>query len=221
VKHEGISTIMSLGTCDVLTITLKDSPIKKMTDLKGKRVGIGAPGSFSTIMNKLTISGWDLYDLKTGDIKINPEYLSFAEITTNLKDRRIDAGMYTITGRPGPAIVDLALTHDIRILNYEEEIVAKLEKLYPFGARTIYPKGLYRGVDYDVLVIEFQDILICRKQLPEDLMYKITKLIDENLPYLQKTGYHGFKYVKLTRKVEGMFPLHPGAKKYYDEKNIK
>lgn len=220
-KYEGVSSIMSFGYADVVTVVLKSSPIKKMADLKGKRVGIGAPGSGTENINKCTLTGWGLYDLEAAEIEVVPAYLSYTECTTALKDRRIDAAMYFITGRPGAAITDLALTHDIRIISYEKEIVEKLVKKFTFMSPTIYPKGLYRGVDYDCLVIKSPDVFVCRTDLPEDLIYNITKVINEGLPYLRKTGYHGWKFAELDRSVAGVLPMHPGAKKYYDELNIE
>jgi len=220
-KYEGISSLMMAGQADVLPVVLKGSPIKKMADLKGKRIGIGAPGSGTLIINLLTLTGWGLFDLETGKMEFDPAYLSFTECTTALKDRRIDAAMYYITGRPGPAIVDLALTHDIRFISMEEDVVDKIVKKFPFIMRTVYQKGLYKGVDYDTLIVAGADLLVCREALPADLVYNITKVIAEGLPNLRKTGFHGFKEWELTRAVDKIFPMHPGAKKYYDEMKIK
>lgn len=220
-KYEGVSSIMLAGYADTVTIVLKGSPITKMADLKGKRIGIGAPGSGSEIINKLTLTAWDLFNLETGETQFRPEYLSFAECTTALKDRRIDAAMYYITGRPGPAITDLALTHDIRIISFEEDIIAKLVKKFPFILRTVHQKGLYRGVDYDSVITQSLDLLVCRTALAGDLIYNITKVIAEGLPHLRKTGFHGFVDWDLTRVVAKVFPMHPGAVKYYDEMKIK
>ncbi len=221
IKFEGISSIMSAGYADVVTVVLKSSAIQKMADLKGKRVGIGAPGSATETVNKLALTGWNLFDLKTQKIEVTPEYLSYAETTTALKDRRVQAGMYFITGRPGPAITDLTVTHDVRILSYEPDVVAQLEKAFPFMSRTVYQKGLYKGVDYDSLVVRVPDVFCCRTDLPVDLVYEITKAVHQALPELQKTAYHGFKYFELSRSVAGVFPMHPGAIKYYDELKIK
>ena len=219
--YEGVSSIMSFGSADVVTVVLKDSPIKKMADLEGKRVGIGAPGSGTENINKCTLSGWDLYNLETGDMKIVPAYLSYTECTTALKDRRIDAAMYFITGRPGSAITDLSFTHDISIISYEKEGVEQLVIKFPFMTATIYEKGLYKGVDYDSLVIKAPDVFVCRSDLSEDLVYNITKVVHEGLPSLRQTGYSGWNAASLDRSVAGVVPMHPGAIKYYDELGVE
>ena len=220
-QYEGVSSIMSAGSADVVIVALKGSPIKKAADLKGKRIGIGAPGSATEVINKLTLSALGLYDVKTNKAQFKPAYLSFAEMTAGLKDKRLDAAMYFITGRPGPAILDLAMVRDIKLIGFDKKTINKIEKMYPFLSLTEYPKGLYKGVDYGILTVKGVDVFGCRADLPEDLVYNITKAVNESLPNLRKTAHQGFKAWALDRSVGGIFPLHPGAKKYYDEMNIK
>ena len=130
VKYPGVSSIMCAGYADVITVVLKGSPIKKIADLKGKRIGFGAPGSATEVGNKLLLSAWGLFDLKTMEIQVTPEYLSFTEAAGALKDRRIQAAMFKISGRPAPSITDISVTHEIRILSYETEAIEKLPN-YP------------------------------------------------------------------------------------------
>jgi TRAP transporter TAXI family solute receptor len=220
-KFPGISSIMSSGWGDIIAVTLKGSPIKSLGDLKGKRVGLGAPGSATEVVNKLILSAYGLYDIKTGKLGVKPAYLSFAEMSAGLKDGRLDAAMYFISGRPSSALVDLSTVRDIKLVGFDEATLSSLSKKFPFMVATDYPKGLYKGVDYEIKTILANDVLACRTDLPTDLVYQITKVIHQNLPELKRTGHHGFKMWSLTRSVGGVFPLHPGAKKYYDEIGIK
>jgi TRAP transporter TAXI family solute receptor len=220
-EFPGISSIMSTGWGDIITVALKDSPIKSLNDLKGKRIGLGAPGSSTEVINKLILSAHGLYDLETGKLGIKPAYLSFAEMTAGLKDGRLDAAMYFVSGRPAPAVVDLSTVRDIKLIGFDEAALGRLAKKFPFMVATDYPKGLYKGVDYEMKTVLANDVLCCRTDLPTDLVYQITKVIHQNLPELQRTGFHGFKMWSLTRSVAGVFPLHPGAIKYYDEIGLK
>jgi len=220
-KFPGISSIMSSGWGDIIAVSSKKSPIKSLADLKGKRVGLGAPGSATETINKLILSAYGLYDIKTAELGVKPAYLSFAEMSAGLKDGRLDAAMYFISGRPSSALVDLSTQRDIKLIGFEDAILSSLGKQFPFMVATDYPKGMYKGVDYNIKTILANDVLACRTDLPTDLVYQITKVIHQNLPELKKTGHHGFKMWSLTRSVGGVFPLHPGAKKYYDEIGIK
>jgi hypothetical protein len=219
--YPGLSSIMSAGTADIVAVTLKNSGINSWADLKGKKLGIGAPGSATEVANKLILSVYGLYDIETGKLGLTPAYQSFAEMTAGVKDGRLDAAIYFTSGRPGPAIVDLSTVRDIKLIGMEEDILARLNKKFPFLVPMTYPKGLYKGVDYRVRSVLANDVFTCRTDLPTDLVYQITKVIHENLPELQRTGFAGFKGWSLTRSVGGVFPMHPGAVKYYDEIGIK
>jgi hypothetical protein len=221
-EFPGISSVMSAGTADIMIVTLKSKDsINSLKDLKGKRVGLGAPGSATEVMNKLVLSGVGLFDLESGELGVKPAYLSFAEMTAGLKDGRLDAAMYFTSGRPASAIVDLSTVRDIKLLSIDEGSIMKLTKQYPFMVPTTHPKGVYKGVDYETRTVLANDVFACKSDLDTDLVYQITKVIHENLPQLGKTGHHGFKSWALTRSVSGVFPLHPGAKKYMDEKGVK
>ena len=220
-EFPGISSVMSAGTADIMIVTLKDSAIDQLQDLKGKRVGLGAPGSATEVMNKLVLSGVGLFDLKSSELGLKPAYLSFAEMTAGLKDGRLDAAMYFTSGRPASAIVDLSTVRDIKLVSIDEETLGKLTKKFPFMVPTTHGKGIYKGVDYETRTVMANDVFACKSDMDADLVYQITKVIHENLPELRKTGHHGFKNWSLTRSVSGVFPLHPGTKKYYDEIGIK
>jgi TRAP transporter TAXI family solute receptor len=211
-EYPWVSSIMSLGYADICLVTLAGIPVNGWGDLKGKRVAVGSPGSAASVLTELIVPfyGFTIKDLK-------PAYISFAEATTALQDGRIDASVYFITGRPGSAIMDLSTVRSIKIIKMEEDKTASIHKKYPFIFPTVLPKGLYRGVDYDAHMMMCYDYFICRKDMSADLVYQIIKIINESLPTLQKTSYHGFKFCELTRAIETMFPLHAGADKYYKE----
>jgi uncharacterized protein len=80
------------------------------------------------------------------------------------------------------------------------------------------PKGTYK-LEEAVPTVAVQAMLVARSDLPEDTVYKITKAIFENL---DKVKHAKSKYIKPENALNGMsIELHPGAKKYFDEKGIK
>jgi hypothetical protein len=63
-------------------------------------------------------------------------------------------------------------------------------------------------------------ILVTRAELEEDVVYKITKAMYENIKDIERAHAKG-KEVKLEKATVGMpIPLHPGAEKYFREKGI-
>ncbi len=196
-------------------VTLKGSGIKNVTDFKGKRVSIGAPGSGTAFMAELV--------LKTLDVPLdsfNVFRLSFNETANALRDGTIDAGFWVVA--PGTSsIMDLATTHDIEIVEFTPDQQKKVEEAYGYYSAWTLEGGVYRGVDQPVPTLSVWNVIICQRDLPEDLVYQLTKTLFENTAYLEQI--HPFaKYTTPENAVgKSPIPFHPGAIKAIEEKGIK
>ena len=102
-----------------------DSGIKSPADLKGKRVAVGPLGS-GTEGNAAQIM--DAYGLSFDDITV--ERLTAGESSDFLKDGRIDAAFFTV-GVGASAIADLALLHNVILVEIDDEHADKLIAGYP------------------------------------------------------------------------------------------
>ena len=119
----------------VQIVTLKEYGIKSLADLKGKRVGVGAPGS-GTAVHALAIlkaAGMD-------ETNVDIQYLNFSECAEGLKNGTLDAG-YVVAGTPTSAITDLAGTKDIAIVTVPGDIYNQLSAKYPFYVAVSLPGG--------------------------------------------------------------------------------
>ncbi len=105
-----VRTLMVLYPNKMQIVALDGSGITKLSDLKGKRVSTGAPGSGVEVMALRVLEAVGL-DAKK-DMK--QERLSAAESTNAIKDRKIDA-FFWVGGVPTAAITDLAATPGIKI----------------------------------------------------------------------------------------------------------
>ena len=107
-------------------VTIEGTGIKKMSDLKGKRVSTGSPGSATEVMAFRTIEAAGLD--KDKDMK--RERLGAAESVNAIKDRKIDA-FFWVGGVPTAAVTDLAATPGIKIkLIDHSDVVAKMNAKY-------------------------------------------------------------------------------------------
>jgi hypothetical protein len=194
----------------------KDANIKSVKDLKGRRVCVGPLGS-GTEQNAIQIL--EAYGLKFGDLS-KVERLSAAESADYLKDNRIDAAFYTV-GVGASAIVDPALMIETVIVPIDGPEADALAKKYPFYAKDKVPAGIYRGVDKDVPTVAVLAILVSRTELEEDIVYRITKAMFENIKTIETAHAKG-KEVRLEKALAGMsIPLHPGAERLFKEKGIR
>jgi len=194
----------------VQIVTLKDRNIKSVYDLKGKRVGVGAPNSGVEVNARMVLAGHGItYD----DIKA--DYLSYAEAVEQLKNNNIDAAFVT-SGLPNSTVIDLMTTADVEIVPIQPEDVAKLAEKYPFFVSMEIPAGVYNN-EQPIPTAAIQNILLVRNDLSEDQVYKLTKAFFENLDVLQ-AAHNAAKDIDVKEAGKNLVvPLHPGAEKYYKE----
>ena len=190
------------------------SPIKSIADLKGKKVGVGAPGSGTEANFRQLL---DAYGMKKEDV--NAQFLSFSESAEAYKDKHIDAFIVT-AGIPNAGIMDVATQNEIRILNIPADVAAKLTQKYPFLAAVKVPANTYKGQTAEVSTVAVNAVLICGSSLSEAMVYNLTKALFENQADLASAHAKG-KELNIKTAVTGVsIPYHPGAVKYYKEKGL-
>jgi uncharacterized protein len=213
---KNLRAIASLYNETVQIVVPKDSPIKSVQDLKGKRVSVGAPGS-GTEANALQML--EIYGLKFEDLG-KAEHLDFGESSNHLKDGNIDAAFVT-AGTPTAAVNELAATKGVNIVGMDDEHIKQLIAKYPYYAEQPIPIGTYPGFEQDVKTVAVKAQLVVRAELDETMVYNLTKALYENLDQMQKV-HKKAEQIKLETALEGVsLELHPGAAKYFAEKGIK
>jgi TRAP transporter TAXI family solute receptor len=200
---------------EVIQVVVRgDSKIDSFDDLKGMKVGVGAPGS-GTEANFRQLS--DGYGLKKEDVRT--QYLSFSESAEQFKDRNIDAFIVT-AGIPNAAIMDIGSQHSIRIINIADDKAALITKKYPFLSPFTVPANTYKNQTSPVKTVAVNAVLIAGTDVKEDVAYNIVKALFENQSELAATHAKG-KELSLKNASTGVsIPFHPGAVKYYKEKGL-
>lgn len=194
----------------VQIISMADSGINTVADLRGKRVAIGAAGSGVEANARQILAAAGLtYD----DIK--PRYLSFSEAASNLKDRNIDAGFMT-AGYPTAAVQDISSQQGVKLINIDRETIAKLMQLYPFYTATMIPAGTYNGVSQDVSTVSVMAMLAVDAKLDEMLVKEMLATIFTQRDRLIAAHKKGEMITKESARMGMSIPLHPGAKAYFD-----
>ena len=198
-------------------VVAANSNIKSVKDFAGKKFVPGAIGSATEINSKeiLSLYGLDYKEKKN----VKGEYLGYSEAAEALKDGRVD-GILIAGGLPTSSVLDAASSLKIRILSIEPEMIAKLKETMPWYYEITIPKGTYIGQTEDVKTVAVANILICRDDLSNELVYNMTKALHDNQKDLV-AAHSAAKDMKLQDALKGMtVPMHPGAEKYYKEKGI-
>jgi hypothetical protein len=199
-------------------VTVDGTGITKLSDLKGKRVSTGAPGSGVEVMALRVLDAMGLDPKK--DIK--QERLGASESVNAIKDRKIDA-FFWVGGVPTAAITDLAATPGtkVRLLDHSEAITAMNAKHGPLYVKGIIPANSYSGQDKPIENIDVWNILLTNDKMSNDMAYNIVKTLMEKKPELVAVHKEAQNIELKYQAVGSPLPWHPGAKKYFEEQGIK
>lgn len=213
-KIENVRGILSLYP-EAVQIVSTDSNIKSVYDLKGKKVAVGAVGSGTETMAR-TILG--IYGMSYDDI--TEDFLGFTDASTGLKDNTIDAA-FIWAGVPTSGVMDLGSQHDISLINFEAEEVAKLKEISPYTVTIDIDKSIYSSLIEDCTTIAIPAILVGDSNLSEEFVYQLLVNTFENPEVLQKAHTRGYD-ITMETALEGLdgIEIHPGAIKYYKEKGL-
>jgi uncharacterized protein len=212
-KKENLRLVMYGHLGLYALVTLQKSGIETIPQAKGKRVAM-SPG---LIGEKLLVEAFAGSDIQLSDFA-STSVLSYSEMVGALKDGTIDvAGIHA--AHPTSAILDIASLHDIRILSQTEQSLKKIMERNPAWLPSVIPAGTYRGVDYDVDTLATPYAIIVNKNVPDDIVYEVIKIVMENNDELKAVHSVGSFYSKenIGYNYNPAIPFHPGALKYLKE----
>lgn len=190
------------------------SGIRSVADLRGKNVSVGDAGSGVEFNARQILAA---YGITFDDI--NKQNLGFGASADALRDNKIDA-FFCVAGAPTPAIIDLATSRDIIILEIDDEHAAKLIHNYPFYTKYYLPAGSYRGLNDPVQTIAVKATFLVRTDVSEETVYKLTKALFENKAEIEAAHIRGAD-LDPAYAVEGIsVPFHPGAVRFYKEVGV-
>jgi uncharacterized protein len=190
-----------------------DSGITSLTDLKGKRVSVGAPKSGTELNSRdiLKAVGMGYQDFS------KVEYLGYAESVELMKNRQLDATLLS-SGLGVAAVRDLATALKIVVIPIPAQVVEKIgDAAYQSGT---IPANTYNGQTAEVQTVLVPNYLVTHEGVPSDTVYKMTKSMTENLDAMA-TAHAAAKAIQKVAMANGSpVPLHPGAEKYYRETGL-
>jgi len=212
-SRDGLRLLTLLPAQYLHIVTLGESPIRSVGELKGKTVSVGPARSRS---EKLMFRLLGALDPSVG-ASLQRAALGLSESMWALAEKKIDA--FAWHGPVSPALFEhLAALLKIRLtLLSHEEGVPKLREKY---GTAYYPalirQGAYAWLEKDVRVVGTQNLLISRLDLPVQLAYDIVKALDS----------HPDAFTGADRRLSDLgagpetympFPVHPGALKFRNE----
>ncbi len=205
-------------------ITRADSGITKLTDLKGKKVGIGRPGGMGGTVTQGILKAYGLVAEKD----YSPQYLKYVPALDEMRNKRLVATLLW-GGIPHAAAYNFSRQIPIRFLPIDEDSFAKFKSNMPQGdyyvLRSFSQEDLAKGYGdavkqggVNATFWTFQMQVVCRADMSEDVAYEIVKNFWEHLDDVKATGM-ALEKINYKDSLEALSAkLHPGAAKYYREK---
>ena len=211
-----LRAVFSVHPEPVTILARRDSGIKNIDDIKGKRLNIGNPGSG-------TRATWEVIEealgWKRGDLKLAAE-LKSAETGQALCDNKIDA-YFWLVGHPSGLTKESVTSCDAVLVNVTGPAIDKLVKDNSFYRVATIPGGMYSGNPKDITTFGVGATFVSSTAVSEKVVYEVVKAVFENFEDFKKL-HPAFANLKKEEMIsDGLSaPLHDGAAKYYKEAGL-
>lgn len=189
-----------------------ESDIQSLSDLRGRRVSVGAPGSGTEVNARAILNGNGIAYEDLGAV----QRLNFNETADAIRDGDIDAGIWSV-GPPTGSIISLAASRAIRLIPLTEAEVAAARELEPIFAPYTLPEGIYDGVADATPSVGIPNALVVHADMDDELAYQVTRLLFEEVAYLRSIHPAANDTTVEFSLGSSPIPLHPGAIRYYEE----
>jgi TRAP transporter TAXI family solute receptor len=210
---KNFSAISAIYPEMVQIVVTKASGIKSVTDMKNKKICVGAAGSGYEVAARQVLA---TYGMDYNDI--DERFLAPAEAKNALQDGQIDA-FFLCSGYPNANVTELSLTGKIEVVTIDPEHLAKMVATYPFYSPYTTPDDQY-NLGHSITSVSVIAMFAVRNDIPEDEVYAITKAIYDNIDELRRLNSRA-NYVTLEGAFRGINGnVHPGAARFYKEKGL-
>jgi uncharacterized protein len=211
-KIDKVRGVTAIYPSYIHIVALKESGIKTIADLRGKRLSVGAPRSGTELDARKLLAAAGITYRDLGEAV----YLPFEESVDLMKNKELDATLQ-VGGLGIPAVREIADTFSVVFVEVPPAVVAKAGAPYATG---VIPKGTYKGQDSEVQTATLLNYIVARADLPTGLVHDMTKAIFDSMSKLV-AAHPAAAAITLEHALDGMpVPLHPGAEQYFKEKGL-
>ncbi|AEM22879.1 TRAP transporter solute receptor, TAXI family [Brachyspira intermedia PWS/A] len=205
------SAVLTLYPEIVQIAATKESGIKSIADMKGKRISVGDAGSGVEFNAKQIL---EAYGLSFNDI--NKSNLSFKESSDGLQNGTLDA-CFIVAGIPNAALQELSLSKDIVLVSLDKTQLDEILNKYKYYTEVKIPANTYNNVTTDTTAIAVKATIAVNNNIPEDVVYNLIKTLFDKKADLATAHAKG-EELNIEEAYKGIsIPFHPGALKYYEE----
>jgi len=208
-------------------LAAKDQGVTKFEELvakikAGEKVKLAAPmtGTSDFVMTSFVLQYYGVsYDM----IKANGGTVMqavYGDIPSLFKDRHVDYA-FAVLGLPGAIMTEMTMSRPSVLMSIADDVIDFCATNYGTVSRdagqNVVPGGTYPGMPDPIQTLRHSTELLVHPNVPENVVYAITKILNENKDFLLQfgAGYQAFDPKTAGKTVQ--VPLHPGAARYYRE----
>ncbi len=191
-----------------------ESRIRSLHDLAGARLAVGVArvsGGRSRSVDLLM----QAHGVDPASVDVRLE--TFDGIIAGLGAGRLDVGVIS-AGFPVPTI-EAAAHAGLRFLRVDPVALERVREEYPFFLPLTIPAATYSGQSAAVETVGVDNVLLCREDLDDELVYRLTRAFFEALPDLAAT-HSSAALIDADLAPATAIPLHAGAARYYREREL-
>jgi uncharacterized protein len=207
-----LRAVAVLFSTAVQIVARSDGHIARVADLRGKRVNVGSKGSPTERAARLILESHGV-----PFAQIQPTFDS-GEAAEALRTGKLDA-LFLYSPFQNPLIVEMTGANSARLIPIDRAKVAAIQEQHHFLKAITIPGGTYKNQDDDLLTVGMDVLLVCREDLPEPLVYDLARTLFDAVPLLAQ-AHASAEAIDPDRGPTAAIPLHPGAARYYREREI-
>jgi TRAP transporter TAXI family solute receptor len=194
-------------------VTTADSGIESLDQLKGRELTTQPAGNTGEAITAHLVQAAGL----TYDDLAGVDFVSYNDSVALLKDGNSE--VFTLgTTVPASAIMDLASARDVKLLEVDDAMLAKMQEMNPGYRRIEIPAGSYPGQDAAVPTIGYATHVIARCDLPAETVTGILGQIVDNQQDLASVASAIGETTLEQMAADIGVPLHPAAEQFFKDK---
>jgi TRAP transporter TAXI family solute receptor len=197
-------------------VALADAKVNSFADLKGKTLVTQSKGNTAELLTDqvLKINGMTYGSLGKANFQA-----SYTDAVDMMKDGHVQ--VFTLgTTAPASAVMDLASARDVQLVPVDDKTMAELKKQNAGYNRLVIKAGTYPKQDKDIAAIGYTTHIVASCDLPEDVVYKMTKAMATNVKDMAAVVKPIAGLTAKDMATDIGVPFHKGAAKYYKEVGV-
>ena len=227
---DSLRAISALRIAPLLLLAGAGSGIRTIADLPGHSVRTGGSpqpydqrfrawkglslGDSSTATRVTALSGLVLLAFRMNPDSVRGRLMAQADAVNELIAGTLDAVFTTIND--SDKFVFDSTSHGARLIPMEGPAIERLRREYSFIRPVSIPAATYPGQTETLHTVGVDLVLICRRDLDEQLVYDLTKVYFNALPKVSPERAP-LRTMDLEQAPATPIPLHDGAARFYRE----